>query len=190
MTRQLDNYRTTKRVAAAEIEMLSQTTKTMAEDVLGWYVVEKTLDMFIRSKQKGLSSANYLVSDREKALMEIKNHVVRTDSVEAFMYRFEQVCDNPLTMSEDFRDKINRGVRYLLAQSGDVTAAVMYASSVSPEMKLAALMRERASFGGIEIESLVKFINMPQEEWSTAVLSQRSEDECNSDFVKELLGYE
>ncbi|WP_440060422.1 hypothetical protein ACTAB0_14185 [Pseudomonas syringae] len=190
VTRQLDNYRTTKRVAAAEIEMLSQTTKTMAEDVLGWYVVEKTLDMFIRSKQKGLSSANYLVSDREKALMEIKNHVVRTDSVEAFMYRFEQVCDNPLTMSEDFRDKINRGVRYLLAQSGDVTAAVMYASSVSPEMKLAALMRERASFGGIEIESLVKFINMPQEEWSTAVLSQRSEDECNSDFVKELLGYE
>lgn len=76
---------------------------------------------------------------------------MRTDSVEAFMYRFEQVCDNPLTMSEDFRDKINRGVRYLLAQSGDVTAAVMYASSVSPEMKLAALMRERASLAVLKL---------------------------------------
>jgi hypothetical protein len=77
-----------------------------------------------------------------------------------------------------------------LAQKGEVFAAVSAGSTVSPEMQLASLIRERIGLDSINLEHLVNFINLPEQDWNKAVLEQRSNDNEGDRFVRDFLNHE
>lgn len=188
--RKLESYKSDNRVSDDEINNLRLQTKVMAEDVLGWYIVEKTLDMLLKNKKSDMTSPSYVAKDKDLFFSQVKLHSVQKGSAEAFVYRLEQVCNNPLTMSEDFRDKVNRAVRYLLMERGNAYAAVTAKSTVSPEIHLAALVREKANFNNVDLDKLITFVNLSDFEWSQVVTEQRSQDSIDEAFAADLLGYE
>jgi hypothetical protein len=156
----------------AEIVVLEEKLKIAAEDLMGWYLVERSLDIMIKRKIETSSSSNYMVlaSDAEERSGFTPN--IASDCTGKFIMRLQQACEFPEFVSEDFKGKINRAIRLILAGTGELSEALLKPSSPNPQLQLAAMIRQQLDLKALDFEKLLVLINMTDAEWQKHV-------ECN-----------
>ncbi len=177
-----DLSHSTRDLKALEIQL-----KLLGEELLAWYFLERTMDTMIFKRSKGEVKSSHIAADMDIVRLEITRHVVGRGSPEEFLRRLEEVCQFPSTMSVEFRDKVNRAIRLVLAQRGDIYQALLEPVVVNPEIRLAALIRDELRAEGFDIEHLVALLTSADFEWFKLVSDARAltSDEDDSDAPRE-----
>lgn len=156
-----------------DIATLEQELKIAAEDLLGWYLVERSLDVMIRDKADKKSSGKYLnLGARINDPLMHEN--VASSEVSNFLLRLQQVCEFPQFISDDFKFKVSRTIRLMLAQKGDVYNAVMSPLPSNPQVYLASIIRQQMDLNAIDLDALVSLINMSDSDWHEYLAVKRS----------------
>ena len=104
---------------------------------------------------------------------EITRHVVERGSGEDFLRRLDEAVEFPTTMSIAFRDKVNRAIRLVMAQRGNVYEALMEPVPVNPETRLAALLRDEMNAPNFDIGKLIWLLEVADLEWFKHVAETR-----------------
>lgn len=173
LQRELEGYAVSGRVSVAEIRLLEFELNQKAQDVVGWYLVEQSLDAMLVKKKKDLMRPGYIARDKDQIIRSISKCEVKVGSTDDFLRRLSEVCEFPNTTSRDFLDKLGRAIRLLLAQKGDLFRAVSAPIPDNPELHLAALIRDRFVLGDLELDKFVSHLAMNEEKWIERVSSER-----------------
>lgn len=170
-----------------DLKTLEVELKFLGEELLAWYFLERTMDALIFKRTKGEVKSSYIAADKNMVRLEITRHVVERGSPEEFLRRLDEVCQFPSTMSVEFRDKVNRAIRLVLAQRGDIYQALLEPVVVNPEIRLAALIRDELRTEGFDIDHLVALLTSADLEWFKLVSETRAltSEEDDSDASRE-----
>lgn len=170
-----------------DLKTLEVELKFLGEELLAWYFLERTMDTLIFRRGKGEVKSSHIAADKNIVCSEITRHVVERGSPEEFLRRLDEVCQFPSTMSVEFRDKVNRAIRLVLAQRGDIYEALLEPVVVNPEIRLAALMRDELRAQGIDMDHLVTLLTSADLEWFKLISDTRTltSGEDDSDASRE-----
>jgi len=168
--------RTVDKINKSDAELLQSKLNRAAEDLMGWYLIERSLDVMLVQGTENDVTPNYLTvnSDNNGSHTNDKATVVASDSVSKFLLRVEQVYDFPQFSSPGFTDKMNRCVRLILAEKGDLYEAIMLPSDPQPQIHLMATLRQLMEVGAVDMKRLVDLVNMTNDEWSKYLVSGRT----------------
>lgn len=159
----------TSTLSAQESILLEAELHALSEELIAWYFLERTLDSLVFQRGEGGGCFTHVVGDRELVTTFITRHVTERGSPEEFLRRLDEVIEYPSTMSVDFRDKVNRAIRLVLAQKGNVYEALFEPVSINPETRLAALIRDDISLLDLDTGKLIRLLNASDEEWFKSI---------------------
>lgn len=171
-----EKYSANREVSTAEISRLQDEVKNGAKDVISWMLVEEVLWAQIEMQQDAdqeTAAKDLVVSDRSTVVQELSRYEYRADSVEGFLTRLSSACSHPESMSRGFEYKIDRATRLLMINDGDITGAAMMPSSFPNAVKLAGMIRSNLNFDKLDIEDLVRLINLEDNDWAQTMLTYR-----------------
>ncbi|WGT34298.1 hypothetical protein [Pseudomonas atacamensis] len=157
-----------------ELKALEADLKFLGEELLAWYFLERSMDALIFKRGTGEIKSSHIAADKDIVRILITRHVVERGSPEEFLRRLDEVCQFPSTMSVEFRDKVNRAIRLVLAQRGDIYQALLEPVVVNPEIRLAALIRDDLRVQGFDIDRLVALLTSADLEWFKLVSETRA----------------
>ena len=169
------NHRSTNKIDPGEALILEKRLDQLAKDLMGWYLIERSLDVMI-TKERGLTeSTAYLTTRPDSARVgtDIPCQIVTSDPTSQFLMRIEQVYDFPEFLSNEFTDKMNRCARLILAEKGELYNAVMAPSITNPQNYLMGAIRQLIDANSIDVDRLISIVNMTQDEWGNYLLSTR-----------------
>lgn len=143
---------------------------------MGWYIIERSLDvMLVQGAEKDVAPSYLSVRPNDNYSHACdKSTVVSSDSVSKFLLRVEQVYDFPQFLSPGFTDKMNRCVRLILAEKGDLYEAIMLPSDPQPQIHLMATIRQLMEVGAVDMKRLIELVNMTSDEWGKYLVSGRA----------------
>jgi hypothetical protein len=169
------NVRAVNKIDKVDAELLQCNLNRLAEDLMGWYLIERSLDVMLVKGSEDNSAPSYLTGNSANVASEVNTNVsiIASDSVSKFLLRVEQVYDFPQFLSPGFADKMNRCVRLILAEKGDLYEAIMLPSDPQPQIHLMASIRQLMEVDVIDLKRLIKLVNMTPEEWSSYLVSGR-----------------
>lgn len=173
LQRELEGYAVSGRISDVEIRLLEIELNQKAQDVVGWYLVEQSLDAMLAKRKNDILQPGYVARDKDKVVSLISKYEVRVGSTDDFLRRLSEVCEFPNTTSRDFQDKIGRAIRLLLAQKGELFRAVSARIPDNPELHLAAMIRDRFIVGNLELDKFVSHLELNEEKWIELVSQER-----------------
>ncbi|MEG5266257.1 hypothetical protein TRP66_18345 [Pseudomonas sp. JDS28PS106] len=156
-------------LSSQESVLLESELQALSEELIAWYFLERTLDSLIFQRSEGVGCFTHVVGDREVVKTVVTRHVTERGSSEDFLRRLDEIVEYPSTMSIDFRDKVNRAIRLVLAQKGRVYEALFESVSINPEVRLAALIRDDVSLLDLDTDKLIRLLNISDEEWFKSI---------------------
>lgn len=168
--------RTVNNINKSDAQILQSKLNRAAEDLMGWYLIERSLDvMLVKSANNGVAPKYLTVNpDSHSSHANGESTIVASDSVSKFLLRVEQVYDFPQFSSPGFTDKMNRCVRLILAEKGELYEAIMLPSDPQPQMHLMAIIRQLMEAGAVDMGRLIESVNMTSEEWGKYLVSGRT----------------
>lgn len=161
------------KLSTQEMIVLEGELKALSEELIAWYFLERTLDSLIFKRGENSVRYSHVVGDKSLVVSEITRHVVERGSGEDFLRRLDEAVEFPTTMSIAFRDKVNRAIRLVMAQRGNVYEALMEPVPVNPETRLAALLRDEMNAPNFDIGKLIWLLEVADLEWFKHVAETR-----------------
>jgi hypothetical protein len=140
----------------------------LVEEIL-WAKVEMQQD-----SDQDILGKDLVVSDSGTVIKELSRSEYNVDSVEGFLARLDSACTHPESISRSFEYKIDRATRLLMINDGNTMGAAMMPSSFPNAVKLAGMLRSSLSFDKVDIEQLIKLINLDDKDWEQTLLSYQS----------------
>lgn len=171
----IKNYKLGNKINEGEALVLQKRLDHLAKDLMGWYLIERSLDVMITQRRNLRASASYLTTKSSSALA-ISDHPCRevvSDPSGQFLMRIEQVYDFPEFLSSEFLDKMNRCARLILAEKGDLYNAVMAPSITNPQNYLMGEIRQLIETNSIDVDRLISIVSMSEGEWEDYLLTNR-----------------
>lgn len=167
-----------------ERKMLEARLKRLADEVLAWLYVEKTMDGLIFNQAYSGKHSLFVVNKKSEVAQYISKHVVQKGSSEQFLRRLDEVCEFPNTLSEAFREKMGRAIRMILAQRGNIYEAILQPLKPNPELHLVSLIKESVNDSGFDIDKFIKLVNLSSTEWIERLAEERrvGKDDAKDDF--------
>ncbi|KIC83942.1 hypothetical protein RR51_03795 [Pseudomonas sp. C5pp] len=153
--------------------MLERELNSLGEELVAWYFLERTLDSLVFKHRESAVGYSHVVGDKDLVTKVVTRHVVERGSAEDFLRRLDEVVEFPTTMSVGFRDKVNRAIRFILAQKGEIYQALLEPVVVNPETRLAALLREEINKADFDYSKLLRLLEVSDVEWFKHVADAR-----------------
>lgn len=168
---QITSFR--NKLSEAQVRVLENELKDLSEELIAWYFLERTIDALIAQRAEVQKGSGFIANDRQLVVSEVTRHVVERGSSEDFLRRLDEVLEFPTTMSSEFRDKVNRAVRLVLAQRGDIYEALIEPVAVNPEVRLVSLLRDDIESSGFDMDKFTALLCAPHATWFDHVSSLR-----------------
>jgi hypothetical protein len=175
-----EQYSESHTVAITETSRLQEEVKSAAKEVISWMLVEEVLWAKIEMQQdenQESQGRDLVVSDPSTVTQELSRLEYNHDSVEGFLARLGSVCAHPDSLSRSFEYKIDRATRLLMIQDGNTMGAALMPSNFPSAVKLAGMLRASLDFKDLDLEQLVRLINLKDKEWEETMLSYQSHKE-------------
>lgn len=169
--KQITSFR--NKLSEAQMKVLESELKDLSEELIAWYFLERTIDALIVQRSEIEKGSGYIANDRRLVVSEVSRHVVERGSSEDFLRRLDEVLEFPTTMSSEFRDKVNRAVRLVLAQRGNVYEALIEPVAVNPEARLVSLLRDDIQDSGFDMDKFTALLRAPHATWFDHVANLR-----------------
>lgn len=167
--------------SSEELAMLERELNSLGEELVAWYFLERTLDSLVFKHRESAVGYSQVVGDKDLVTKVVTRHVVERGSAEDFLRRLDEVVEFPTTMSVSFRDKVNRAIRFILAQKGEIYQALLEPVVVSPETRLAALLRDEINKADFDYDKLLRLLEVSDVEWFKHVADARGIKEGGDD---------
>lgn len=150
----------------------SRLLQSSGKEAIGWSIVEANLWAMIRSSNLE-NTQDLLVGDRDLVISSFQRYEVERDSGEDFFDRLANATVYQGLVSEDFKFKIDRATRLLMAGDGKIQEALLAPFGFSSAEALAAHFRNLADFENLDLVEYVKFVTMTQTEWTERLAQHR-----------------
>ncbi len=147
-----------------ERTLLSHKLESDAREVLQWQVIEESLWSMIVLARSG-ENPILLSNDKSALWTQISKFGVIPGSSEEFLLRLGEANIFSQSISEDFRMKIDRATRLLMARNGDVTKALLMPAQFSTVDSLIGMIRSRLDFSSLDMVEFTRLLNISSEEW-------------------------
>lgn len=144
----------------------SRLLQVSAKEAIGWHIVETNLWTMIRASKEKNGHA-LLIGDQNSVVSNIQRYEVDRDSAEDFFDRLASATVYPNLVSEDFKFKIDRAARLLMAGDGQVEEALLAPFGFSSAEVLAAKFRGAVDRKEFDLAHYVKLVTMSHREWAT-----------------------
>jgi hypothetical protein len=143
----------------------SRLLQVSAKEAIGWHIIETNLWTMIRASKEENGHA-FLIGDQNSVVSNIQRYETARDSAEDFFDRLANATIYPNLVSEDFKFKIDRAARLLMAGDGKVQEALLAPFGFSSAEVLAAKFRNVVDRKEFDLDHYVKLVTMSQKEWT------------------------
>lgn len=147
----------------------SKLLQAAGREAIGWNVVETNLWAMIQSSRME-GGQNLLMGDEDSVMHSIQRYQVEKNSPEDFFDRLTNATVYRSLVSEDFKFKMDRATRLLMAGDGKVHEALLAPFGFSSAEVLAAQFRNLTDFDNFDLEYYVRLVSMSNKEWAETLV--------------------
>lgn len=173
--RKLERYLDEVNVSEKEVEDLDEKLNFMAEEAIGWRVVEESLWHLIEQRRKGLTTQSQIIREPEIVTSHIERVSVKEGSNEEFIRRLQEITIFPSTETPEMMSKVDQARRLLLAQNGELYKALMAPPPHSPAKELVGLIKNTIEMRNLNINEVLDLLSLNQEQWENELLNNKDQ---------------